>query len=98
MKPAIHHPPAACSTGANGTGCRPMYDVLGSGRGFCVVKDGQPMGPVRSSLIQAWAVAERLERAAKTRQRRCMCCREWFRSEGPHNRLCDPCRRWGDHR
>ena len=32
------------------------------------------------------------------RQRRirsCMCCRSSFESEGPHNRLCDPCRKRG---
>ena len=31
-------------------------------------------------------------RAARARRRPCLCCGAPFRSEGPHNRLCDPCR------
>ena len=27
-----------------------------------------------------------------TRPRSCLCCGRTFRSAGPHNRLCDPCR------
>ena len=34
-------------------------------------------------------------RAARARRRPCLCCGAPFRSEGPHNRLCDPCR--GEH-
>lgn len=34
--------------------------------------------------------------AQETRQiRACMCCRTSFESQGPHNRLCDPCRKRG---
>lgn len=29
----------------------------------------------------------------KKAKRACLCCRETFMSEGPHNRLCDRCRR-----
>lgn len=72
-----------------------MYDVLGSGRGFYVVKNGRPLGPIRSSMLQAWAVVERLEQTARIRQRRCLCCNTQFASEGPHNRLCDRCRQQG---
>lgn len=33
---------------------------------------------------------------ARRRLRPCMCCKAEFPSEGPHNRLCDPCRSQGE--
>ena len=39
----------------------------------------------------------RAPREKKRKQRRaCMCCGKSFLSEGPHNRLCGPCRQKGD--
>lgn len=34
----------------------------------------------------------RLQRRAAAVLRPCLCCRRTFRSQGAHNRLCDPCR------
>lgn len=33
--------------------------------------------------------------AGRGKKRSCLCCTETFVSEGPHNRLCDPCRKRG---
>jgi len=38
------------------------------------------------------AIERRAFRQAATSSRPCMCCGKRFWSEGPHNRLCDPCR------
>ena len=35
---------------------------------------------------------EQLEHEARLIDRPCMTCRAIFKSEGPHNRMCDPCR------
>lgn len=35
---------------------------------------------------------ERVRRKARETRRSCLCCSVTFRSEGPHNRLCDRCR------
>lgn len=44
----------------------------------------------------AWAATrgDRTARRRPTRRLRCLHCREHFRSAGPQNRLCDPCREY----
>jgi hypothetical protein len=43
----------------------------------------------------AWAArAAKPKRKATTRRRPCLHCRQVFRSAGPQNRLCDPCREY----
>lgn len=37
----------------------------------------------------------KLPEAHRPRLRPCMCCAREFSSDGPHNRLCDPCRKRG---
>jgi hypothetical protein len=70
----------------------PRFDVRGSGDAFAVVLDGRPIGRVYWKEERAWAAADRYAKAARSRIRRCLCCTKAFVSEGPHNRLCDPCR------
>lgn len=57
----------------------------------------QPVSQPVTNHNLALMAAERLERAADARanrlERPCMCCQTAFKSEGPHNRLCDKCRR-----
>lgn len=49
-----------------------------------------------STFAQAVGIAEDRQKAddarARKMERRCMCCREQFWSDGLHNRLCSPCR------
>lgn len=51
------------------------------------------------SLIKATVVKVKALRAAGAKLRRrtcpraCLCCGATFQSEGPHNRLCERCRR-----
>jgi len=41
------------------------------------------------------SIREAEAEARKGKQRPCMCCQALFLSDGPHNRLCDPCRKRG---
>jgi hypothetical protein len=63
-------------------------------RGAWVVKDAN-----RAVVSQPYwrecdaaAARDRLIRTARTTTRPCLCCQKPFKSEGAHNRLCDPCR------
>ncbi|KQI67978.1 hypothetical protein AN189_12935 [Loktanella sp. 3ANDIMAR09] len=38
-------------------------------------------------------LAKEFRRSKTTRERPCMCCQTIIKSEGPHHRLCDVCRR-----
>jgi hypothetical protein len=48
-------------------------------------------GTKDAEMLAFWA--ERRERLARAKPRPCMCCHATFDSEGPHNRMCDRCRR-----
>jgi hypothetical protein len=73
----------------------PDLDIRGSGSGWAIYD-----GPLRISRIYAnGCVAitglrgiERRRRLAAARPRACLCCGTTFPSEGPHNRLCQPCK------
>ncbi|GGG51516.1 hypothetical protein GCM10010964_43410 [Caldovatus sediminis] len=45
------------------------------------------------SWVTAAAEHPKTRRGAAGRMRACLRCRASFHSEGPHHRLCDPCRR-----
>jgi hypothetical protein len=51
-------------------------------------------GAAQARAIRATRQAEE-DRKARVVTRPCMCCREPFDSEGPHNRMCHICRRRG---
>ena len=51
-------------------------------------------GPVTSQSV-AETKLQKLEKQRQTKERRCMCCSQKFRSEGSHNRLCKYCRQLG---
>lgn len=42
---------------------------------------------------RAYAARDRIEKAGRTKTRRCMTCQTPFLSEGPHNRMCQSCRK-----
>jgi hypothetical protein len=73
-------------------------DVVGCGAGYMVVHCGRTVsglyGSRDSALHRMHNIARRLAAAARP-QRPCLCCGTTFASEGPHNRLCDPCRGLG---
>lgn len=73
----------------------PRFEIVGSGEAFAVMHDGRTVSRTYSVVERAWAAADRLERAARSRIRRCLCCEQAFISEGIHNRLCHPCRQLG---
>ena len=57
-----------------------------------ILQNGDPVyGPANRD--HAERKLEELERAARVKVRPCMTCDTMFRSEGPHNRLCDGCRK-----
>lgn len=63
--------------------------------------DGAPLndwiasnGAMRARVFYLENEIQRLRRA---RPRDCMACGETFESDGPHNRMCDPCRRSEAH-
>lgn len=67
------------------------WKIFGPGRKALpeVYKTASHAGGVAGQMNKAAAKA-----AGKT-QRNCLCCRKAFMSEGPHNRMCDTCRRLG---
>lgn len=69
-----------------------MFDVIGSGEGWQVRKNGRPVGNVYKTEERAFALINRLTRDEKLSERPCITCRTVFKSEGPHHRMCRPCR------
>lgn len=65
--------------------------------GWHVVLDGngRTVSAPRTTRAQAVDLIEDLTRRALRKTRACMCCGVSFTSEGPHNRLCNPCRGQG---
>ncbi len=70
----------------------PGFTVEGRNRGWIVCKNGQKVyGPVTMRSV-AEDARDRLERAARCKERACLTCGELFLSEGPHHRMCARCR------
>lgn len=76
----------------------PYYDVVGSGQSWIIAdSDGRSVnGRFYRCQHIATARAHHLENEARLiplrRQRHCLHCGVSFTSEGPHNRMCNPCR------
>lgn len=70
-----------------------MIEVRGSGQSFACFRDNQQIAGPFWNKETALRAAERHEERRKTKKRPCMHCRQTFKSEGPHNRLCNTCRR-----
>lgn len=73
------------------------YEVIGSGFSWCVIDAaGVQHGKPHTNNYSAFEAAKRLEKTAKTRTRPCLCCSNDFKSEGPHNRMCQKCRQMSE--
>lgn len=70
-----------------------LAQPVGNGR-WAVFRDGRKISGEQGRDIIEEQVA-RLARQAGERVRPCITCQRPFRSEGPHNRMCDRCRRLG---
>lgn len=69
-----------------------MFDVIGTVSGWQVRKNGRDVGLVYQNEERAYAFIDRLTREEKLAERPCITCRTAFKSEGPHHRMCRPCR------
>ncbi|MBW4984777.1 hypothetical protein KZZ07_19740 [Mameliella sp. CS4] len=74
------------------------FEVKKSGYGWAVFdrRTRNKVSPQVSSLRAAEDFCRDLNREARRRLRPCLCCGSPFLSEGPHNRMCDRCRRGAD--
>jgi hypothetical protein len=69
-------------------------EIRGVHHSWAVYHNGRKVREVTGGMAAAEAVAHNLERAARPKLNRpCLCCRSIFASEGPHNRMCDECRK-----
>ena len=81
------------------------YTVTGKDGRYFVRRDGNfAFGPFPTKEL-ADATRARIVAKNRSRTRACISCGDPFVSEGPHNRMCDPCRTnpyraihiaWGD--
>jgi hypothetical protein len=63
------------------------------GTGYAVFRGwARVRGPFNSRDIALSALTA-MERADRLHPRACLCCGDTFDSEGPHNRMCNACRR-----
>ena len=66
----------------------PGYAVFSRDGGRCSgVVDSPDSAQERLTVLE-----NRVRRASRLRRIPCLCCQTVFSSEGPHNRMCDPCR------
>jgi hypothetical protein len=63
------------------------------GRYYAICRGDKLVRGPYSSWLAAMAALDRMERAGRVTIRACMCCGARFKSEGPHHRLCNRCRR-----
>jgi hypothetical protein len=73
-------------------------DLRGSGQGFVITHNGRPVSRTYRGRHLAYAAMAGVERQMlkpHLRTRPCLCCQTPITSEGPHHRLCDPCRSGG---
>ena len=54
--------------------------------------DRMQVSRVYACQQSAIGMATRIEKKARQKMRPCLRCGSTFKSEGPHNRMCDPCR------
>lgn len=82
---------------AVGSAMNGWYIVGGNGIRFGrqYKKNGEPYSRL-SYVVAVCATLNGVAKVAAGHQRACMCCGKSFESEGPHNRLCGPCRRRGN--
>lgn len=74
------------------------FQVVGQFGRFYVTdtRYGEALSGIYPSVDRARTRADALNAEMRMTVRKCMCCRQAFRSEGKHNRLCVKCRRGSD--
>lgn len=84
-------PPEASGVGASGPSVRRLHHLSFEVVGF---PDVSPIFQTRREA-ERWLAKkiESLPERLRPRVRSCRCCGTDFRSDGPHNRLCNACRR-----
>ncbi|MGI3163105.1 hypothetical protein [Pseudooceanicola sp. 200-1SW] len=70
-----------------------QLDVRGCGQSWAVFAGERRVSRYFTRDHHAAGAATRLAERARLRERACLCCGSAFMSQGPHNRLCAPCRR-----
>lgn len=70
----------------------PAYRVEGSGNAWAIFR-GDELVRVTAHHDRALDQIETLLRRHRASLRPCIACGARFTSEGPHNRLCGPCRK-----
>lgn len=69
----------------------PELRIVFDGRAYLLRQGDETLyGPATREL--ALEALERRQRAARRKNRTCLTCQSPFLSEGPHNRMCTPCR------
>tara|TARA_R100000789_G_scaffold64101_1_gene60698 strand:- start:791 stop:1054 length:264 start_codon:yes stop_codon:yes gene_type:complete len=68
------------------------FQVKPTREGWQALKNGHPLGRPFASEKWAWAQIDRHKRKEVLTERPCLTCSKPFASEGPHNRMCTPCR------
>lgn len=63
------------------------------GGGYAVFEGAKRLSGQCGSSGEAEARGARILQARAKERRNCLTCRKPFMSEGPHNRMCDVCRR-----
>ena len=71
----------------------PVFAVEPNGGCRAVCRDGEMLFALSTQAL-AEMKREKLERAARRKRRPCITCGKPFLSEGPHHRMCAPCRAW----
>ncbi|QPM89128.1 hypothetical protein [Pseudooceanicola algae] len=66
--------------------------VRGSRDGWAVFEGPRQLTRGYSCEYTAHSAATRLERQRRQKTRNCLCCGGQFLSDGPGNRMCNPCR------
>lgn len=69
-------------------------EIRGINHNWAIYHNGRKIRESTGGLSSAEALAHNLERQMRPKVKRpCLNCRTAFQSEGPHNRMCDPCRK-----
>jgi hypothetical protein len=66
--------------------------VKGSGVSFAVYRGNVRVSAFFCDQDHALNRLDKMLKAERIKERKCMCCQTVFRSEGIHNRLCSTCR------
>lgn len=68
-------------------------EIRGVNNNWAVFHNGRKVREITGGISTVEATAHNLERRLRPKvERACIRCRDRFMSEGPHHRMCGPCR------